>query len=76
MSKIKVGQVWQQENDEIFVVTFIEKYDNDAFLLYTDGYTSSTYISKDYNPPFIFNKLLAEYPTWQEAINSKEFNNG
>ena len=21
-------------------------------------------------------ELLAEYPTWQEAVNSKEFNNG
>ena len=38
MSKIKVGQVWKQENGEIFVITFMEKHDEDAFS------TSKTYI--------------------------------
>lgn len=76
MSKIKVGQVWKQENNEVFVVTFIEKHDDDAFVLYTDGYSTSYRIEDGYNHDFVFNKLIAKYPTWQEAVNSEEFNNG
>lgn len=33
-----------------------------------------TLMEKDITTKFI--KLIAEYPTWQEAVNSKEFNNG
>lgn len=69
---IKVGQIYNQWNDEIFVVTLI---DNGAYsVIYKDGFTV-TYDDKELD--FLFNKseLIAEYPTWQEAVNSKEFRN-
>ena len=66
----KVGQIYKQPNNEIFVVTFIDKESN-VHLVYKDGYTAS-YRADVFNP-FSFDKLIAEYPTWQEAVNSKEF---
>ena len=45
--------------------------DGDCFLIYNDGYTAC-YENKE--STFIFNTLITEYPTWQEAVNSKEFN--
>ena len=41
-------------------------------MIYDDGYNVSYPIREDSNL-FIFDKLIAEYPTWQEAVNSKEF---
>lgn len=67
---IKVGQVYKQKNNEIFVVTQI--LDEDVFIIYNDGYNTTYPIDAD-NKPFIFDKLIAEYPTWQEAVNSPEF---
>lgn len=67
---IKVGQIYKQKNNEIFVVTQI--LDRDVFVIYNDGYNNSYPIDAD-NKPFIFDKLIAEYPTWQEAVNSPEF---
>lgn len=70
MSKIKVGQIYlKKETKEKFVISsyrFVEFY----CLIYQDGF-----VSADVNITFIENycKLLAEYPTWQEAVNSKEF---
>lgn len=68
---IKVGQIYKQKNNEILVVTQIQ--DGDVFIIYDDGYSVSYPIGEDSNL-FIFDKLIAEYPTWQEAVNSKEFN--
>lgn len=73
MSKIKVGQIYKQKNNEIFIVTLIQ--DGDVFLIYDDGYNAS-YPIEAVNSPIVFNKLIAEYPTWQEAVNSKEFRGG
>ena len=70
MLKIKIGQIYKQKNDEIFVVTLIQN--GDVFIIYNDGYNASYPIDAD-NNPFIFDKLIAEYPTWQEAVISKEF---
>lgn len=75
MSKIKVGQVYKQKNKpfwrtwkkDIFVVTFVSFL---AHTVDTDGVTSIVgldWIKGDC-------ELIAEYPTWQEAANSKEFN--
>lgn len=65
---IKVGQIRSFDVVE-FVVT---KYDTltDRFdCIYKTGETdnwSKAYIEE-------YGKLIAEYPTWQEAVNSKEF---
>lgn len=67
---IKVGQVYKQKNNEIFVVTQI--LDGDVFIIYNDGYNASYPIDVD-NNPFIFDKHIASYDSWQEAVNSPEF---
>ena len=64
----KVGQIYKQANGEKFVISHIA--DGDCFLIYNDGYTVC-YGNKELI--FIFDTLIAEYPTWQEAVNSKEF---
>lgn len=77
MSEIKVGQIYKQTNKltwrawekDIFVVTFVTFH---VHAVDTDGITSIVgldWVKKDC-------KLIAEYSTWQEAVNSKEFNNG
>lgn len=68
---IKVGQVYKTDQAECFVVTYIGVYT--VTLIFEDGYV----IHKE-NRDWITkcNELIAEYPTWQEAVNSKEFNNG
>lgn len=70
MLEIKPGQIWQQENGEIFVLTLAE--DENVYVVYLDGYSTS-YSGEEDNYFFIFDKLIAEYPTWQEAVNSPEF---
>ena len=72
-TKIKPGQVWQQANGEVFVVTFIDVHTADNYIIYRDGYSTSYILRSNAHWPFVFNNLLNEYPTWQEAINSKEF---
>lgn len=67
---IKVGQIYKQKNNEIFIVTLIQ--DGDVFLIYDDGYNAS-YPIEAVNSPIVFDKLIAEYPTWKEAVNSPEF---
>ncbi len=74
MSKIKVGQIYKTDRG-IYVVTRIwfnfavdKKYID---CVYEDGTTA--------DHPMIMaegiGELIAEYPTWQEAVNSKEFRN-
>ena len=73
---IKVGQIYKDNNgDENFVITMeyetplgIKKYD----LIYQSG------VVGDYQSEqqvLLYTTLIAEYPTWQEAVNSKEFKN-
>ena len=64
---IKVGQIYKPKNNEdaIFVVTRAETVG--YYIIWDDG--SANY--HDINEEKI--ELIAEYPTWQEAVNSKEF---
>lgn len=72
MIKIKVGQIYKRV-DDIFVITkiFYNGCSGEymAYVVYNDG------TSDDWSCKFIseYSKLIAEYPTWQEAVNSKEF---
>lgn len=43
------------------------------YLLYNDGYCMEYSLSSMRNN--YDDKLIAEYSTWQEAVNSKEFKN-
>ena len=72
---IKVGQIykekelpnWRKYEKSIYVVTCIDF--NQVNLISPDGkvdIVSYDWLKEDC-------ELIAEYPTWQEAVNSKEF---
>lgn len=74
---IKVGQIytekklpnWRKHASDMFVVS--NAYYNIS-VIYNDGKTDVVgweWIRDDC-------ELIAEYSTWQQAVNSKEFNNG
>ena len=71
---IKVGQIYySQILGGKIVVTFKRADGTEFHAVRDDGYFFvgiCDEMDKDYN------KLLAEYPTWQEAVNSKEFKVG
>lgn len=70
---IKVGQIYKTDSG-IYVVT--RTWFNSAFdkkyidCIYEDGTTT------DYSMQYAeqYSELISEYSTWQEAVNSKEFN--
>lgn len=68
---IKVGQVYQsiKQKDKQFVVTSSNKYDWKSHVISNEGVGSCRW-----NSEIRKMELIAEYPTWQEAVNSKEFN--
>lgn len=68
-NKIKVGQIYKTSSGSRYIITYMGIYN--IYLLYDDGYSMEYSISsmnKNYD-----DKLIAEYPTWQEAVNSQEF---
>lgn len=67
---IKVGQIYKQENGEVFVISQLQGVFYSV--IYKDGY-AVTYETISNNLKFVLFELIAEYPTWQEAVNSKEF---
>ena len=70
---IKVGQIWKQSNGYKIVVTAINMdLSVGVTVIFQDG--DVAYKRKE-DTEFSFYNLLAEYPTWQEAVNSKEFKN-
>lgn len=68
---IKVGQIYKPKNNEdaIFVVTRAEEAVGCYYIIWDDGSANYHNINEEKI------ELIAEYPTWQEAVNSKEFNN-
>ena len=74
---IKVGQVYKVNEDYtgdncMFVITRIQN--EDAYFVSNIGYAKERdkiLLENDIKDKYI--KLIAEYPTWQEAVNSKEF---
>ena len=71
MQLIKVGQIY---NSEILggkvVITWIADDKTKYHMIRNDGFMfySSVFSRND-------SEFIAEYPTWQEAVNSKEFKN-
>lgn len=59
------GQIYKFGKD-LYVVTFNDGFD--ICVIYKDGYASDELLED-----FDLGDLVAEYPTWQEAVNSKEF---
>ena len=69
---IKVGQIYKAPSCSRYIITYMGTYN--IYLLYDDGYSMEYSLSSMKNN--YDDKLIAEYPTWQEAVNSKEFKNG
>lgn len=68
---IKVGQIYNNPYlGGKVVVTWIRADKTEFYSVRKDGFF---FVSKGL---YLDNKvkLIAEYPTWQEAVNSKEFN--
>lgn len=78
---IKVGQIYQYKNHRV-LITKVE-WETDEFII--EKYITSSISAIECNGTCYddlinscvinFNEmtLIAEYPTWQEAVNSKEF---
>ena len=68
---IKAGQIWRTSNNYKIVVTSTKEadYEGEVCIIYDDGYVFQTSDENDFD----FHELIAEYHTWQEAVNSKEF---
>lgn len=69
---IRAGQIYEYENKEKFVLTNISNKRLNAI------FQSGVVINLErFSPEMrVYGKLIAEYPTWQEAVNSKEFAEG
>ena len=66
---IKAGQIYESNRTHaIRVITYVDRDTEEASTIF---YTGLTY---DFPIALIKEwKLIAEYPTWREAVNSKEF---
>lgn len=69
MPKIKVGQIYKTPSGLRYIITCVGIHN--TYLLYNTGYCME-YSLSDMNNNYD-DKLMAEYPTWQEAVNSPEF---
>lgn len=76
---IKVGQIYK-ENRWVYTITHIEngvfRDMNRVFLILPNG-SMMTEKVETFNQEVEQKEVefIAEYPTWQEAVNSKEFRN-
>lgn len=77
---IKSGQIYQRSNGAILLITESEPRTESIDLLHTQISDLYSYIAKTGRTGSIHKSvlltltLIAEYPTWQEAVNSPEFN--
>ena len=69
---IKKGQIYQMcfTKKTRYVITQAS-LDNEVSVIYQNGFANN-YIDFDNKKDI----LIKEYPTWQEAVNSPEFNGG
>lgn len=69
---IKVGQIYQTERLEKYAVTRVIGI---HFHVITSFGMTMEFNDNSDDDASHFWTLIAEYPTWQEAVNSKEFKN-
>lgn len=67
---IKVGQIYQSERLEIVLITRVIGI---HFHIITPSGMTEEFNDNSDEDVFHYWKLIAEYPTWQEAVNSKDF---
>ena len=65
---IKAGQIFEDADNFRFVITLYSPVD--IYIIYNNG-SCCNFSRKDFN--YLDYKFIKEYPTWQEAVNSKEF---
>ena len=70
---IKVGQIYKTY-DGIMVITQINKHINSLRYDYIYNYGRVCDYMREDEVLSPGTELIAEYSTWQEAVNSKEFN--
>ena len=68
MSKIKVGQIYK--SNLTLAIRTIAFVDDEVSIINIDGSVDRWKLDEI---PISDWKLLAEYPTWREAVNSPEF---
>lgn len=71
---IKVGQIYKYTTKPRLRFVITQSYDDETRFdyIHNDGVTYG-YVWE--NDVLYKTKLISEYPTWKEAVNSKEFNN-
>lgn len=70
---IKVGQIYKTKRGNIWCVIKVDLLKSPmsfVYLIESGGFTDEM-MKKKVEEEL---SLIAEYPTWQEAVNSKEFN--
>ena len=72
MSKIKVGQIYKSKYNSNIKVAVTQETLAGFNIIYTDGSVQKAVDAYEFDDIWVFE---TEYSTWQEAVNSKEFNN-
>ena len=72
MPKIKVGQIYKSKYNSNIRVVITQETLAGFNIIYTDGSMQKAVNAYEFDDIWVFEN---EYPTWQEAVNSKEFNN-
>ena len=70
---IKVGQIYKDSGKDLLVITAIDPHKSKYDVIFNNGETYYTTKWQDFET---YCEFVTEYPTWQEAVNSKEFKNG
>ena len=73
MSKIKVGQIYRSKYSSNIKIVITQETLAGFNIIYTDGSMQKAVNAYEFDDIWVFEN---EYPTWQEAVNSKEFKNG
>ena len=68
---IKVGQIYRNKYFPNIKIVITQENLAGFNIIYTDGSVKKSVKVDEFDGSWIFK---AEYPTWQEAVNSKEFN--
>ena len=72
---IKEGQIYEDCDGQILAVTALDNLCRlpEDHVIFNSGQVCDGYMDKDFDN---YCNLIAEYPTWREAIDSKEFKYG
>lgn len=71
LNRLKVGQIYKSNLTlAIRIITFIDYALDEVSIIHPNGYVDRWSFEEVANSNW---ELVAEYPTWQEAVNSPEF---